>query len=524
MDQTTGPRLGRRLGASAIAIAIAAGLLTGWAAAPSAAAEVKRGGTLTMARPDEPLTFDPFIPSDNGSIYAQEQVCDSLVEADETGLGLRPGLAESWEPSADGLTWTLKIRDAKFSNGDPVTVEDVVFSLETAAGPTAAYAFGFEPVESFAAGEGNTVVIKLKRGYTPLPAVLSLFSAAIVNKKAFEADRDGFGQKPVCAGPFMVEEYARGSRVVLVPNPHYWDKGVDGKPLPYLDRVEMLYVPESNARVLGLRNGDYDVIATVPFNQAKSLEGGSDITLEVQPIFRLDYVYLNHAKKPLDDKRIRLALNYAADREAILKTVYFGYGEIPNSYMPKVNFHSETVPLIPYDIEKARQLVQEAGYDGTPIQLMVDTGNAPFRQIATILQQGWTAAGLKVEIVEFDVGTAFGMTQKGDYQAYVSYITSDINDTDELAIIQADYNSGTNSFFSWYDNPEVSKMLADARAASDPKVRADLYAKVQETVYWDGYSVPLNFVPAVNAYHNYVKGWRQLANGWWWIKDVWLDK
>ena len=168
-------------------------------------------------------------------------------------------------------------------------------------------------------------------------------------------------------------------QVVLVPNPHYWRKGADGKPLPYLDKVVLKYVPESNSRVLGLQNGDFDAItrrAAQPGGSVKAMDG---VTLEVSPSYRLDYVYLNHAKKPLDDKRIRLALNYAANREAIMKAVYFGYGEIPNSYMPKVNFWSDKVATIPYDIEKAKALVKEAGYDGTPIQLMVDTGNAPFR-------------------------------------------------------------------------------------------------------------------------------------------------
>jgi peptide/nickel transport system substrate-binding protein len=508
------------------AVSVAALALGGFALADaaSAAEAVKRGGTLVLARPDEPLTFNPFVPSDNGSIYALEQVCDSLVEADATGLGLRPGLAESWDISADKLTYTFTLRDAKFSNGDPVTADDVVFSLQQVAAPTSPLGFGFEPMQSVEKVDDKHVKLVLKRPFTPLLSMVSVYSAGIVSKKAFEANADAFGQKPVCAGPFQVESYERGTQVVLVPNPHYWRKGADGKPLPYLDKVVLKYVPESNSRVLGLQNGDFESILAVPLNQAAQVKAMDGVTLEVAPSYRLDYVYLNHAKKPLDDERIRLALNYAANRDAILKAVYFGYGETPNSYMPKVNFHSDSVEKIPFDPAKAKELVAGAGYDGTPIDLMVDTGNAPFRQIATILQQGWQAAGIKVNIVEYDVGTAFGMTQKGDYQAYVSYITSDINDTDELAVIEADFNSGTNSFFSWYDNKEVSDLLGKARQASDPKERADLYAKVQDIVYHDGYSVPLNFVPAVNAYHTHVKGWRQLANGWWWLKDVWVEK
>lgn len=485
---------------------------------------IKRGGMLIMARPDEPLTFDPFIPGDNGSIYAIEQVCDALIEADDSGRGLRPGLAESWDISADGLTYTFKIRDAKFSNGEPVTVGDVIFTLKTLSDPAKYLAFVLKPVKNISAVDDSHVKVELSEPYAPLLSALSAYAASIVSKKAYEASAENFGTSPVCAGPFMVESYERGSTVVLKANPYYWDMGTDGKPLPYLEGVELKYVPESNSRVLGLRNGDYDVISTVAFNQAKSLQSESNLVVESTPIFRLDYVYLNHQKKPLDSKDFRLALNYAADREAILKAVYFGYGEVPNSYMPKVNFHNDAVAVIPYDPAKAKELVQKSGYDGTPVQIMVDTGNAPSRQVAIILQQGWEAAGIKSEIVEMDVGTAWTMTTKGEYQAYVSYITSDINDTDELATIQADVTAGSQAFFTWYENKDVQAMLTEARGSSDSAKRAELYAKVQEILYNDGYSIPLNFSPVINGSQAYVKDFKQLANGWWWLQKVWLDK
>lgn len=511
----------RNLMLSALALSTA---LCG-ASITASAEEIKRGGTLTVARPDEPLTLDPFTPSDNGSIYNITQVCEPLIVADATGTGLEPGLAESWTVSPDGLTMDLKLRPGvKFSNGNPMTVEDAIFSLTKVSDPKASYGFAFDAVKSLEKIDDTTFRISLKRPYASLESALSLFSASIVSKADYEKDPTAFGQKPVCTGPFQVESYERGTQVVLVPNPHYWRTGADGKPLPYLDKVVLKYVPESNSRVLGLQNGDFDVILAVPLNQATQVEGMDSVTLEVSPSYRLDYVYLNHAKKPLDDKRIRLALNYAANREAIIKAVYFGYGEIPNSYMPKVNFWSDKVQKIPYDLEKAKQLVQEAGYDGTPIQLMVDTGNAPFRTTATILQQGWQQAGLKVEIVEFDVGTAFSMTQKGEYQAYVSYITSDINDDDELASIQADGTGATAAFFSNYKNDEVTKLLSDARQTSDKEKRAELYAKVQDIVYNDAYSVPINFPPYVNAHSNSVKNWKNLTVGWWWLRDVWIDK
>jgi ABC-type transport system substrate-binding protein len=250
-----------------------------------------------------------------------------------------------------------------------------------------------------------------------------------------------------------------------------------------------------------------------------------DITLEVAEIFRLDYVYLNHKQKPLDDKRIRLAMNYAANLEAIRKAVFFDYGELPNSINPKMNFWAKDVARIPYDPGKAKQLVQEAGYDGTPIKLLIDTGNAPAKQTATILQQGWQEAGLKIQIEEIDAGTAWNTVVDGSYMAYVSYITSDINDDDELLALQTDpLEDGTQGFFSRYKNDEVTKLITQSRASTDPAKRAPFFKQIQEITYNDGYSVPLNYTPSVNAYHNYVKNWRTLATGWWWFKDMWLDK
>jgi peptide/nickel transport system substrate-binding protein len=513
-----------RLSAVAAFFAVAAVVSFPWAE-DAVAAQVKRGGVLTIGNPDEPSTMDPFTPSDNGAIFNIAQVCEQLVSADGPGTGLEPGLAESWTASADGLTHTFKLREGvKFSDGKPLTIDDVLFSLKKAMDPSASYGFAFEPVKSVEAVDGTHIKLTLKTPYTPILSSLSLFSTSIVEKAAYEAKPEDFSTKPVCTGPFMVESFERGSQLVMVRNPHYWRKGEDGQALPYLDKIVMRYMPDGNSRVLGLQNGDLDVALSVALSQAGQVKAMDGVTLEVSPSYRLDYVYLNHSKKPFDDKRIRLAANYAANREAMMKAVYFGYGELANSFMPKVNFWSADVPAIPYDLAKAEALVKEAKYDGTPIQLMISTGNSASRQIATILQSAWAKVGLNTEIIEYDSGTSFGMVQKGDYQAYVSYITSDINDSDELATVQADYNGPTKSFFSFYKNDEVLGLLAKARQESDDAKRAELYAKIQEIVYNDGYSVPLNFLPYVNGYQSKVQNWRNIAVGWWWLRDMWIDQ
>jgi peptide/nickel transport system substrate-binding protein len=425
--------------------------------------------------------------------------------------------------SPDGLTYTFKLRpDLVFSDGNKVTVEDAIFSIKKVADPSAPYGFAFGPMQSAEKVDDSTLRIVLKSPYAALLSALSLFGSSVVEQKAYEKDPTAFGTNPICTGPFKVKSYERGSQLVLVPNEHYWKKAPDGKPFPYLDQVTLKYVPESNSRVLGLQNGDFDVATSIPPNQAAQVKAMDGVTLEVAPSYRLDYVYLNHSKPPLDNKNFRLALNYAANREAIMKAVYFGYGEIANSFMPKVNFWSDKVQAIPFDIEKAKSLLKEANYNGETLHLMVDTGNAPSRQIATILQQGWKQAGINADIVEYDAGTSFSMVQKGDYETYVSYITSDINDSDELASLEADQSGTTESFFTRYKSDEVQGLLKQARETGDKDKRADLYAKIQDIVVHDGYSVPLNFLPYINAYHNNVQNWRNIAVGWWWLDQVWL--
>ena len=504
----------------------ACGSKTQTTASSTASAAVTRGGNLILARFQEPLTFDPVGPSDNGSIYLIEQVFNTLVSPDQTGSGLVPGLAEKWDISSNGLVYTFHLRSAKFSNGDPVTSADVTFSLDRAANPKCPYAFLFVNVKSIQTVDANTVTVTLKKPDVPFLSSLAVFAANIVDKKVYEANPKAFGNHPVGSGPFMVTTYSRGNEVVLTRNPYYWQLAADGKPLPYLDEVTVKYVPESNSRILGLRNSTFDAIEGVPFSEAKSLASTPGLSLGVDSVYNLDYLYINHQRAPMSDKNFDLALNYATDRQAILKTVFFGYGTIPNSFMPKMNFWSKSVPLIPYDPAKAKQYLAQSGYDGKAIQILVAAGDAPRLQIAEALQQMWSAVGIKSAIQQLDVGAAWNKVTAGDYDVDVNMITSDINDPDELATFEGDYWAvgGTYGFFSWYKNPQVADLLAKARATSSAQERASYYGQVQKVVYEDGYAVPFNFTPALTGYTNSVHNFRTVTEGWWWLDQVWMSK
>src|SRR5437773_2123127 len=254
---------------------------------------VRAGGTLRFARNFEPASLDPFGPADNGSIFARVQIFDTLVEArPNTSAPVSPALAESWQESNHGKAWTFKLRrGVRFSNGDPLTAEDVKFSLDRFMNPKLnvnipSLAFGFKSVDVV---DAHTVRINLSHPVGALLINISVFPGSIISKKLFLAQGKKYFDKPVATGPFVVDRWVRGSYLTLKRNPYYWDKG---KPL--LDSVRFDYIPDDNSRMLKIRSGETDVAEGVPFKQIKSLQGQSGFRIAVEPIVRYEGVFLNH--------------------------------------------------------------------------------------------------------------------------------------------------------------------------------------------------------------------------------------
>src|SRR5262245_51491577 len=191
-----------------------AGLALSGALAPVAAAHplAKRGGTFTMARNEEPLSFDPLIPSDNGSIWVLFNMFDQLTTINRDSSGVVPSLAQSWEISKDRKRYAFHLRSGvHFSNGMPMTADDVVFSIKRAIDPKhSAYSFLFGAVSQVRKRDAKTVEIRLKTPFAPLLENLNVFPASIVPAKVVAANAKGFAQKPVGTGPFALKEFKKG--------------------------------------------------------------------------------------------------------------------------------------------------------------------------------------------------------------------------------------------------------------------------------------------------------------------------
>jgi peptide/nickel transport system substrate-binding protein len=527
-------RAGRR---GITAVALAAGLIAASALAatgsaggstPTGAGRLgdtpRRGGTLTFARSlDAEAGLNPINAPNNGSIFTIQQVFDQLVEVQ--GSTIVPGLARSWSHTPNGKVWTFNLRAAKFSTGSPVTADDVKFSIERFANPkiNTNYATLGSSIGRVVVVNSRTVKVILKTVDGAFLENIAMFAAAIVPKAVVQKVGDkAFANSPVGSGPFKVTKYERGQETVLERNPYYWRTGQ-----PYLDKVVFKFVPDANTRTLELRSGQVDVADGIPYNQVASLKQTSGVKVEIADSLKWDAIFFDLKKKPLDDVRVRQALAYATPTEQILKTVLFGNAQVSNSQIPRVKYWASSVQPYPYDPAKARKLLAQSTVpNGFSLELQIASGDAIEKQTAEIVKASWGEIGVKVSIVPRDFGTMFSdwLSGKGGDAATFpgDALSSDTLSDDEIAALMFDPKAGLSSLGTFYENPRVTRLLADAKGTFDDKRRARDFLKIQQIGMRDVPSVPLFFTKSVSAYRDKVNGFQTYPIGWWPLRQAWL--
>jgi peptide/nickel transport system substrate-binding protein len=343
-----------------------------------------------------------------------------------------------------------------------------------------------------------------------------------VPKAAVEADAEAFAQNPVGTGPFKLQQFAKGRHVHLVKHDDYW------KPdRPHVDEVFIPYVTDDNTRILRVQGGEVDAAVAIPYAQIDQLDAQDDIDVQIEELFRFDGMWLNHAEAPLDDVKVRQALNYATDKEAMLKSIFFDKVEIANHMMPKMKYWRDDVPAYEYDPERAKSLIAASkAADGFTLPIVIPTGDVIIQQIAQIVKESYAGIGVNVEITNLDIGTAYTNFSEFNYTAGANwYITSDVPGPDELAAIQFDFSaeSGTKSFFTNYNSPRATELVQEA-GRSDDATREQLFGDLQQLVMDDAVLVALFFTPARAALRSHVRDFKTVKTAWWRLEDVWLDK
>jgi peptide/nickel transport system substrate-binding protein len=508
---------------------------TSQAANPSAttgtSAQCQPGGTLVMARNQEPDTFNPLTGvSGNGTIFEAMQIYQRLIEQSSESRDPVPGLASSWEAAPDGLSYTFHLTEAKFSNGDPVTAEDVKFSLLRFADPNvdATAAFLAVNIKDVVIVDPSTIRLEMKQVDASILAALTLMEASILPEKVVTALGDEkFGEQPVGSGPFMVKAWTPGQSVELVRNPNY---DVDGK--PYLDGITFLFIKDDNARILKAQSNEAQVIEAVPMPDAGTIKSLDGWHLDNDAILAQDNVWLNHSwqdsngTKLLADKLIRQALNYATPKDTVNQVVFNGLATISNTGTTITQYWDPSITPYPYDVDKAKAaLAQSSAPNGFTLPLSIPANDTVSQQTAELIQQAWAQIGVTVDIQPQDPAVQADDITALKYAAalrHATSITSDTPDDSELASIMYDWSTDWKSFFTDYKSADASKLVHDAVATTDPAQRQKLYSQLQQLTLDDAVTVPIVIPPALTAVSNQVQGFKTIPAGWWLMQDVCL--
>ncbi len=465
-------------------------------------ANAASNNVLRLGYGSEVETLDPIKTVFGADILCQGMMYSRLLRANPDRSKVGPGLAESWEISDDGLRYTFHLREAKFSDGSPITAEDVAFSWHRMRfQKDSAYNAPFQPLKEIAAKDAKTVVMTLDRRFEPFLTLTEIWNTGIVPMAVVkEMGDDAFAKAPVTSGPFKFVSWKPGDRVVLARNEHYYRPG-----LPHLDGIEFRFVPDDNTRVSMLQAGELDVCVGVPAPRMAELKAAG-LRADPEPSSVTYDMIINHAKPPFDSLKFCQAVSHGIDRTAIAEAVTLGTGKPANSiFNPALNYFDKSLPVIQRDVAKAKALLGESGTKEASFELIVNAGIADEEKASVLIQAQLGEVGITVNISKIDPNQAWTRLVNGEYQAEMNWWYNETRDPDN-ALRWCAWGAGDNkSYFSRYNNERVNKLIDEASGETDQAKRAALYAQIQEVTVDEVAQVALYYPSWLNAYSPKVK-------------------
>lgn len=494
----------------------------------------ERGGILNFARYDGSNLIDPIYADRNPDIWMVGSLFDTLLRPSEDGNSVIPGLAEEYSISDDGQSVSLTLRSGvSFSDGTPLTGEDVVFSLDRARNPDLSPWAGLLGSIDNVSAEGNVISISLKAADPTILSMLATFTTGIVSKAVFEAAEGSTDQEKSAAifaakgpgvgsGPFYLCGFEQGTSMEFCANKNYWRKGSDGKALPYLDGVHFEIIPDDATRILKLQAGEVDAAEFIPFSRVPELEADQAINMNLYPSTRIIYSPINTREtradgspNPLSDARVRQALNYATNKEALIGLVLQGAGKPMTSPLmaAATQLSANLDPLYAYDLDKAKALIAEAGVaPGTEITFTTLAGSADDSTIFAALQQMWAPLGINLSVEQVDGPTRGAKNRSGEFDIHTYGWVNDVNDPSQV-VGWLGHTPTANAVGTGWENAEFNALFEASATEIDAEKRAAQYAEMQE-IYAD--AAPLLFMyetPFAVAVSTSVDGYVQTPLG-----------
>ena len=501
------------------------------------------GGKLVYGLTLTPSGIDPHINASSELGIPLTSVYDVLVWQAPDGRFV-PGLAKSWEVSEDGLVYTFHLRrDVKFHDGTPFNAQAVKFNFDRITNPEtksqkAVHMMG--PYDFTEVVDDYTVKVHFKEPYAPFLDSLSQVYLGMASPTAVQKWGSEYQMHQVGTGPFMFKEYVPKDHLTLVRNPDYkWAPEIFQHQGPaYLDEIEFRFYVEPATRALALEAGEAHVMGEIPPQDALRLQDDPNFTLipvaiPGQPL----QFHLNTERTPTDDLAVRRALIYATDRQAIVDTIFKGFSPVAHGPLSAVTlgYSKDVEKWYPYDPEKARALLEEAGWvdedgdgirekDGQPLVLeayLMGWGYLP--EIGQILQEQFRAVGVDMHIQMVSFPAALDAARQGAHNLIPFLFSSSDPDILRTCFHSANADGGFN--WSKVRDPELDAWLDEGRRTLDREARLALYAKVQERIMEQALIIPIRDYVNLNAASGRVKGLRYDARGWFpWLYDVQLTQ
>lgn len=459
------------------AAVLTAALLTAGCTTPSTPGGAPTdGGELTVAAAQGIPQLNPALRT-----FAWEEVLfpllwNGLTKTDESGEVVGD-LAESWEASADQMTWTFTLREGvTFSNGEEFTADDAVaaFRYYLDDGTATQEKNKISMITDVTAPDAQTVVITLSEP-------IATFPAGIVWVKMIDVDSlDTIDREPIGTGPYVVDRFTPDDSLTLVPNEKYFADA------PALDEITIVKAAESTAAVTGLRSGDIDVLWSLPQGDVAGLEGGGDIAL-VRPENPSQWPSweVDTTSAPFNDVRARQALAYATDREAILEAAYSGQGIVSptNNALGEVNpWFGGDLTDYSYDLDKAKKLFAEAGVtEGSTLTWWGVAGQYPeWNTSGEILQASLKEIGITLKIDNNDIGTWVDSFYPSG-KSFPGYIVPNFQSTPPEPAYSLNFYLEGRCECNW-SNRDFQQAFDDALAEPDEAVRKQKWATVQQII------------------------------------------
>ncbi|CAN5352713.1 ABC transporter substrate-binding protein [soil metagenome] len=429
-------------------------------------------GNLVAAIAGEPDQLDPHKTSAYFSFEVLENVFDTLV-APDANLEMRPALAQSWDVSPDQLSWTFHLRPGvTFHDGTPFTADDVVYSYRRIIDEKLANSDKFSAVTDVTAPDKATVVLRVKQ---PTPNLLTNIGGfkgmAIVERKNVESGQ--IATHPVGTGPFAFVGQKSGDSITLTANKNYW-----GGP-PKVPGVTFRFISEPSTALSALQAGEVDWTDSIPPQRVSQLKSDDSVKLAVTPSNDYWYLALNEAKPPWNDVRVRQAIAYGIDRDAIVKATSYGTSAANQLAIPRGNPWFTPYDTYRYDIDKAEDLLHQAGIGKQNLDMLVTSEYPETVTAAQVIADNLAPLGITVNIRTVDFATWLDEQNTGHFDMLMMGWLGNIDPDD---FYYAQHHTGGSSNAQKFSNPEVDRLLDAGRVETDRDVRADDYAKAAKII------------------------------------------